>query len=209
MSKPWPNYRSILAAAAAAALVVAAPALATPVLNQPAPAFQAKDAEGQVRSLAEFKGKTVVLEWHNPGCPYVQKHYGSGNMQALQQLATREGVVWLTIDSSSPGQQGHLDDASAKAWKAEHHAHSTALLLDPQGKVGRLYEARTTPHMFVVDRTGRLVYMGGIDDRPYTDPESLKGADNYVADALAELKAGKPIAHPVTRPYGCSVKYAE
>lgn len=208
MSKPWPNYRSILAAAAVV-LVVAAPALATPVLNQPAPAFQAKDAEGQVRSLAEFKGKTVVLEWHNPGCPYVQKHYGSGNMQALQQRATREGVVWLTIDSSSPGQQGHLDGPSAKAWKAEHHAHSTALLLDPQGKVGRLYEARTTPHMFVVDRTGRLVYMGGIDDRPYTDPESLKGADNYVADALAELKAGKPIAHPVTRPYGCSVKYAE
>lgn len=207
MSKPRPNHRSILAAAAV--LVAATPAMATPVLNQPAPAFQAKDAEGQVRSLAEFKGKTVVLEWHNPGCPYVQKHYGSGNMQALQQRATGEGVVWLTIDSSSPGQQGYLDGASAKAWKAQHHAHSTALLLDPQGKIGRLYEARTTPHMFVVDRTGRLVYMGGIDNRPYTDPESLKGADNYVADALAELKAGKPIAHPVTRPYGCSVKYLE
>jgi hypothetical protein len=129
-------------------------------------------------------------------------------MQSLQQRFTGEGVAWLTIDSGSPGEQGYLEGAEAKAWKGQHHAHSTALLLDPEGKVGRLYGARTTPHMFVIDKAGRLVYMGGIDDRPYTDPESLKGAKNYVALALADVEAGRPVAQPVTRPYGCSVKYS-
>lgn len=201
--------RTLLAAAPLALWALAAvPAAATPTINQPAPAFQAKDADGNLRSLAEFKGKVVVLEWHNPGCPYVQKHYGSGNMQNLQQKATAEGVVWLTVDSGAPGEQGYLEGASAKAWKAKNHAHSTDLLLDHDGKIGRLYGARTTPHMFVIDKTGRLVYMGGIDDRPYTDPESLRGAKNYVSLALADLKAGRPIADPVTRPYGCSVKYS-
>jgi len=202
--------RAVLAAAPLAVWAFAAcgPALATPAINQPAPAFQAKDAEGKVVSLAEFKGKVVVLEWHNPGCPYVQKHYGSGNMQNLQQRATEDGVVWLTVDSGAPGEQGYLEGGSAKGWKAKNRAHSTDLLLDHDGKVGRLYGARTTPHMFVIDKAGRLVYMGGIDDRPYTDPESLKGAKNYVSLALADLKAGRPIADPVTRPYGCSVKYS-
>jgi len=202
--------RTVLAAAVLAIgpLAAAAPAFAAPTLNAPAPAFQAKDADGRLRSLAEFKGRVVVLEWHNPGCPYVQKHYGSGNMQALQQRATGEGVAWLTIDSGAPGEQGYLEGAAAKGWKAEHHAHSTAFLLDPAGKIGRLYGARTTPHMFVIDKAGRLVYMGGIDDRPYTDPESLKGAKNYVALALADVEAGRPVAEPVTRPYGCSVKYS-
>jgi peroxiredoxin len=202
--------RTVLAAASLLAVgaLAAAPAFAAPTLNAPAPAFQAKDADGRVRSLDEFKGKIVVLEWHNPGCPYVQKHYGSGNMQSLQQRATGEGVVWLTVDSGAPGEQGYLEGAAAKAWKAQHHAHSTDLLLDHDGKIGRLYGARTTPHMFVIDKTGRLVYMGGIDDRPYTDPESLKGAKNYVALALADLEAGRPVAEPVTRPYGCSVKYS-
>lgn len=208
-----PNHslrrRTVLAAAPLAIWALAAgAAFAAPTLNAPAPAFQAKDADGRVRSLAEFKGKVVVLEWHNPGCPYVEKHYGSGNMQSLQERATKDGVVWLTIDSGSPGEQGYLAGAEAKAWKAQNHAHSTALLLDPNGKVGRLYGARTTPHMFVIDKAGRLVYMGGIDDRPYTDPESLKGAKNYVALALADVKAGRRVAEPVTRPYGCSVKYS-
>jgi peroxiredoxin len=183
-------------------------AQAAPKIGQPAPAFTAADAEGRTRSLSEFKGKTVVLEWHNSGCPYVQKHYKSGGMQALQQQATADGVVWLTVVSSAPGAQGYLDAASAKGWKAQQKASSTALLLDPQGAVGKAYDARTTPHMYVVDGTGKLAYMGGIDDKPSSDPASLQGAKNYVAAALADLEAGRAVAQPVTRPYGCSVKYA-
>jgi peroxiredoxin len=196
------------AAVALAAAILASPALAAPQIGQPAPAFQARDADGKLVSLAEFRGKTVVLEWHNPGCPYVQKHYNSGNMQHLQQEATQEGVAWLTIDSSAPGFQGYLAGADAKGWKAKHGAHSTDLLLDPDGKVGRLYEAKNTPHMFVIDKGGTLVYEGGIDNRPYADPASLKGATNYVQAALDDLKAGRAVAHPVSQPYGCSVKYS-
>jgi len=192
----------------AAAAVVAGPAAAAPVLNQPAPAFQAKDADGRTVSLAEFRGKTVVLEWTNNGCPYVGKHYGSGNMQRLQKEATADGVVWLSIISSAPGFQGYLTGPQAKQWKAKVGASSTDVLLDPKGVVGRAYEAKATPHMFVIDKTGRLVYMGGIDDQPTADPDSLKGAKNYVIAALADVKAGRAVATPVTRPYGCSVKYS-
>ena len=192
----------------AAAAVIAAPAAAAPVLNQPAPAFTVADADGKSRSLAEFRGKTVVLEWTNNGCPYVQKHYNSGHMQGLQKEATAEGVVWLTIISSAPGFQGYLTPPQAKAWKAKAGAHSSDVLLDPKGTVGRAYAARTTPHMFVIDRTGKLVYMGGIDDQATTDPDSLKTAKNYVTAALADVQAGRPVATAVTRPYGCSVKYS-
>jgi hypothetical protein len=192
-----------------AALAIAAPAAAAPVVGQPAPAFTAVDGEGRTRSLAEFKGKTVVLEWTNGGCPYVQKHYGSGAMQGLQKSATKDGVVWLTLVSSAPGKQGYVAPAAAKGWKSETGAGSTALLLDPAGTVGKTYDARTTPHMYVVDRSGKLVYMGGIDDKPTAEPSSLKGAKNYVAAALAEVKAGRAVATPVSKPYGCSVKYAE
>jgi len=192
----------------AAAAVIAAPAAAAPVLNQPAPAFTVADADGKSRSLAEFRGKTVVLEWTNNGCPYVQKHYNSGHMQGLQREATAEGVVWLTIISSAPGFQGYLTPPQAKAWKAKAGAHSSDVLLDPKGTVGRAYAARTTPHMFVIDRTGKLVYMGGIDDQATTDPDSLKTAKNYVTAALADVQAGRPVATAVTRPYGCSVKYS-
>jgi hypothetical protein len=150
----------------------------------------------------------VVLEWSNEGCPYVQKHYGSGSMQTLQKSATADGVVWLTIVSSAPGEQGYLSPERARAWKAAHNAGSTDLLLDPQGVVGKAYVAKTTPHMFVIDAGGKIAYMGGIDDRPTANPASLKGARNYVALALADLKAGRPVANPVSRPYGCSVKYA-
>jgi peroxiredoxin len=197
--------RIVLAAAVASAF--AAPAFAAPAVGQPAPAFQAVDASGRTRSLSEFAGKTVVLEWTNNGCPYVQKHYGSGNMQSLQKRATSEGVVWLTIISSAPGMQGYLAPAQAKAWKQKAYAASTDLLLDPQGRVGRAYEAKTTPHMFVIDKAGKVAYMGGIDDRPYAAPESLKGAKNYVAAALDDLKSGRRVAVATSQPYGCSVKY--
>ncbi|MBI1200598.1 MAG: redoxin domain-containing protein [Phenylobacterium sp.] len=196
-----------LAAAAALAAPSAAPA-AEPLLGQPAPAFEAKDYNGQTRSLAEFRGKTVVLEWTNNGCPYVGKHYGAGNMQRIQKEATAQGVEWLTIISSAPGFQGYLTPPEAKAWKAKVGAHSSDVLLDPEGTVGRLYEAKATPHMFIIDKAGTLVYMGGIDDRPYSDPASLKGATNYVEAALADIKAGRPVATPATRPYGCAVKYS-
>lgn len=191
-----------------AASAVAGPAVAAPVVGQPAPAFSAVDAAGRTRSLAEFRGRTVVLEWTNNGCPYVGKHYGSGNMQALQKQATQEGVVWLTLISSAPGFQGYLTGPQARQWKSKVGAASTDVLLDPAGTVGRLYGARTTPHMYVVDKAGTLVYMGGIDDQPTADPESLKTAKNYVVEALADVKAGRPVAEPVTRPYGCSVKYS-
>ncbi|MDD3837356.1 MAG: thioredoxin family protein [Phenylobacterium sp.] len=202
-----PLTRRLVLAACAATLTAPAAAVAAPAIGQPAPVFRAVDADGRTRSLDEFKGKTVVLEWHNGGCPYVQKYYNAGAMQSLQRQATADGVVWLTLVSSGPGTQGHLTPAEAKSWKAANKAGSTALLLDPDGKVGKAYDARTTPHMYVVDKTGRLVYMGGIDDKPAADPASLKGAKNYVAAALADLKAGRAVATPVTRPYGCSVKY--
>ncbi|MBW8815269.1 MAG: thioredoxin family protein [Caulobacterales bacterium] len=191
----------------AVAWLAAGPACAEPMVGQPAPAFQARDADGRTVSLAQFRGRTVVLEWTNNGCPYVGKHYGSGNMQRLQAQATADGVAWLTIISSAPGFQGYLTGPQAKAWKAKVGARSSDVLLDPKGVVGRLYEARTTPHMFVIDKTGRLVYMGGVDDQPTTDPESLKIAKPYLAEALADVKAGRPVATPVSQPYGCSVKY--
>jgi peroxiredoxin len=165
------------------------------------------DADGRRRALSDFAGKIVVLEWTNSGCPYCGKHYGSGTMQALQRKAVKDGVVWLTVASSAPDMQGYFTPATARAWKAMVHNAATAILLDGDGKIGRLYEAKATPQMFVIDRAGRVAYMGGIDDRPYTDPESLKGAKPYVALALADLRAGRPVAIPVSQPYGCSVKY--
>lgn len=200
--------RSLLSAVFAVGVAPALPAQAAPVVGQPAPAFSAADAEGRTRSLAEFKGKTVVLEWHNEGCPYVKKHYGAGAMQKLQKQAAADGVVWLTVISSAPNTQGYLAGDAAKRWKAKYDAGATALLLDPAGDVGRAYDAKTTPHMYVIDKGGKLAYMGGIDDKPTADPASLKGAKNYVAAALADLGAGRPVATPVTRAYGCSVKYA-
>ena len=200
--------RSRVFLAALAAAAIAQPAAAAPMVGKAAPAFSVRDIEGRSRSLAEFAGKTVVLEWVNEGCPYVRKHYGSGNMQSLQKSATAEGVAWLTIASSAPGQQGYFTPDRAKAWKAQVGAASTDILLDPDGKVGHAYDARTTPQMFVIDKAGKLVYMGGIDDKPYADPSTLKGAKYYVALALADVKAGRPVANPVTRSYGCSVKYS-
>jgi peroxiredoxin len=199
--------RRTLLAAAVLTVGAALPAFAAPQLGQPAPAFSAKDASGKTVSLAEFAGKTVVLEWTNSGCPYVGKHYNSGTMQALQKKETADGVVWLTVASSAPDMQGFFTGKTAKAWAAKEHWNGTAILLDGSGKIGREYEAKNTPHMFVIDKAGKVAYMGGIDDQPYDDPASLKVAKPYVALALADLKAGRPVATPVSRPYGCSVKY--
>ena len=201
--------RQIIAISAAVAFSVGVvtSANAAPALGQPAPAFKATDADGRTRSLSEFKGKTVVLEWTNNGCPYVQKHYNSGNMQGLQMSAAAEGVVWLAVVSSAPGNQGYLTPAAAKTWKTSAKAAPAAVLLDPAGAVGRAYEAKTTPHMYIVDKTGKLVYMGGIDDKPSSDAASLTGAKNYVTAALADMKAGRAVAQGATRPYGFSVKY--
>lgn len=200
--------RSVLSAVVAFSFVPALPALAAPAIGQPAPAFTATDADGRTHSLSDFKGKTVVLEWTNEGCPYVKKHYNSGAMQSLQKSATGDGVVWLTVVSSAPNAQGYLAPDAAKSWKTKNGAASTALLIDSSGTVGKAYDARTTPHMYVVDKTGKLAYMGGIDDKPVADPSSLNGATNYVSAALGDLKAGRAVATPVTKAYGCSVKYA-
>ena len=197
--------RTLLAATAVAALAGSAAAL--PQLGQPAPGFKAKDAHGRERSLSDFAGKTVVLEWTNSGCPYVGKHYESGTMQSLQKKETADGVVWLTVSSSAPNTQGYFTGPTARAWAAKEHWAGTAILLDGAGVIGREYGAKNTPHMFVIDKAGKVAYMGGIDDRPYSDPESLKGAKPYVALALADLKEGRPVATPVSQPYGCSVKY--
>ncbi len=191
--------------ALAAAVLLAAPAAASAA---PAPAFSGKDLDGKTRSLSEFKGKTVVIEWVNEGCPYVRKHYGAGSMQATQKAATADGVVWISVVSSAPGQQGHFaNGAEAKTWIAAQKASPTLMILDPQGQIGRLYKATTTPEMFVVDKTGELVYRGGIDDKATSNPADLKTAKNYVRAALGDLKAGRPVQTAFSRSYGCSVKY--
>ena len=180
---------------------------AAPKIGQPAPDFTAIDSHGVSHALGDYRGKIVILEWTNHQCPFVGKHYGTGNMQVLQQEATGAGVTWLSVISSAPGDQGYVSDAEANALTAQRKAAPTAVLLDPQGVVGRLYDARTTPHMYIIDATGTLVYMGGIDDKPSTRHADVKTATNYVRVALDEIRNGKPVSRPVTRPYGCSVKY--
>lgn len=173
-----------------------------------APAFTLANAEGEAVSLDDFKGRTVVLEWTNEGCPYVKKHY-TGAMQALQRQATQDGVVWLTIISSSPGTQGYVEGDEAKAWKAKYNAAYSHLLLDPNGEVGKLYDAKTTPDMRVIDPEGRLIFVGGIDDKPTNKVEDLQGATNYVQAALADAKSGRPVETAFAQPYGCAIKYPE
>jgi hypothetical protein len=190
-----------------AALLIPMAVDAAPAVDAPAPAFVAHTAAGQAVSLATFRGKTVVLEWTNDGCPFVGHMYRSGVMQDLQRKAAAEGVVWLTVISSAPGQQGYLTAAQVGPWKARVGAAPADVLLDPGGQLGHAYDARTTPNMVVIDRSGRLVYEGAIDDDPSTDPNDAHKARNYVALALADLKDGRPIAPAVTKSYGCSVKY--
>jgi AhpC/TSA family len=188
--------------------LIAPAAFATAEVGKPAPNFTVTDATGKARTLSEFKGKTVVLEWNNPECPFVKKHYNaSTNMQAQQKAATAEGVVWLSINSGAAGKQGHMDGKTATAKMAELKATQTAYLLDTDGKTGQAYAAKTTPHMYVIDGTGVLRYAGAIDSNPSANAADIPAATQYVTAALADLKAGKAVATPVTKPYGCSVKY--
>lgn len=187
--------------------VTAPPAGAAAGVGDAAPAFSLVDTRGERRTLADLRGKTVVLEWLNHECPFVRKHYDSGNMQRLQDKHTARGVVWLSIVSSAPGKQGWVTPEQANDLTARKGAKPTAVLLDPEGTVGRLYGAKTTPHMFVVDPRGVVVYAGAIDDKPSTDPDDIPGARNHVDAALEDLAAGRPVATPATTPYGCSVKY--
>jgi len=196
-----------IAKSAVVLLSIIGTALAAPQTGQPAPEFTLTDSNGKSHKLSDFKGKFVVLEWLNHGCPFVVKHYGSGNMQGLQKEFTGKDVVWLSIVSSAPGKQGHMSPEDANKAKEEKGSASTAVLLDEDGTVGRLYDAKVTPHMFVVDPEGTLIYMGAVDDVKSTDAADIAGAKNYVKQALDEAMAGKPVSEPTTTAYGCPVKY--
>lgn len=200
------SHRKLLPLLAALALTAVAGAVAP---GSPAPDFKGTDSNGATQTLSQYRGKYVVLEWANQGCPYEQKHYLSGNMESLQKQWTAKGVVWLSVISSAPGEQGYVTPAQENDYLAKMKAAPTAAILDPKGVIGRLYAAKTTPHMFVIDPNGKLVYEGAIDDQPSPDPSTLKGAHNYLNDALSAAMAGKPVATASTRPYGCSVKYKE
>jgi peroxiredoxin len=195
--------RSLIAAALAAPLLAGA----NVNVDAPAPAFTASAADGKTVNLADFKGKTVVLEWTNHDCPFVKKHYGSGNMQAQQKDAAAQGVVWLQVISSAPGQQGHVDGATARKLNADRGAAPAATLLDPTGALGKLYGAQTTPHMYVIKGDGTLAYKGGIDSIASAKADDIAKAEPYVKLALADVAAGKKVEKASTRPYGCSVKY--
>jgi peroxiredoxin len=191
-----------------AAVVLAAPALAAPINGAAAPDFTARDATGKTVKLSDFKGKTVVLEWTNSGCPFVRAHYDSGTMQQRHREARAAGVVWLSVNSGAPGKQGHVDGAGARAEMASGKAMPTHYLLDADGTVGRLYVAKTTPHMFVIRSDGVLAYQGAIDDKPTAIDADAKTATPWAANAVKAVLAGKAPTPAITRPYGCSVKYA-
>ena len=177
-------------------------------VGEPAPNFTATDSNGKVHSLSSYRGKFVVLEWHNQGCPYTQKHYKSGNMERLQKEWTHKGVIWLTVISSAPGTQGYVTAEQENDYMRRMNAAPTAALLDPTGDLGHLYGAKTTPQMFIINPDGVLIYDGAIDDKPTTDEADIATSRNYVSLALSEAMAGKPVSAPTSRPYGCSVKYA-
>ena len=172
-----------------------------------APLFSLPRVEGKKASLADYRGKYVVLEWVNHGCPFVKKHYDGGHMQALQKKWTQEGIVWLSVASSAPGKQGHFKAAEWKSLIKEKDSAATAVLLDPSGAVGRLYDAKTTPHMFVIDPQGKVIYRGAIDSVPSTDSADIAGAVNYVDQALSQALKGEKVTDSETKSYGCSVKY--
>ncbi len=199
---------SLGAVAMVASIAFVQDAIAQANLGSAAPAFTLTDSNGRARSLGEFKGKTVVLEWTNHQCPYVGKHYRGNNMQALQKKWTGQGVVWLSIISSAPGEDGYVTPQQANQLTSERNAAPSAVLFDPKGTAGRAYGARTTPHMYVINGEGQLVYMGGIDDQPSARLEDLKIAKNFVDQALTEMAQGKPVSANRSRAYGCSVKYS-
>jgi peroxiredoxin len=199
-----------LAAASLLGILLAGAALPAPdepQVGQPAPDFSTLDSQGQMRHLADYRGKVVVLEWTNADCPFTRKHYQSGNMQSLQSLAQEHGVVWLSVISSAPGKQGYVDGAAANELSKTRHAVPAAVLLDPSGSVGRLYQAKTTPHMFVIDAKGDLRYMGGIDSIATPDVADIPKAEPYLKEAMLAVVDHQSVTHPVTRPYGCGVKY--
>ena len=179
----------------------------SPAVGTTAPDFSLTDSKGKTQSVSQYKGKYVVLEWFNPECPFVKKHYGSGNMQKLQEEFTAKGVVWLSIDSSAPGLEGNLTAEQANAKMTEWKTKQTALVLDPDGKAGRSYGAKNTPHMFVINPEGKIVYEGAIDSKPSANPSDIASSTNYVKVALEESLAGKTVSNANTKPYGCSVKY--
>ena len=195
------------ALACAAALTFSSPALAKVVTGEAAPDVRVLDSNGDERSLSEFKGQDVVLEWTNHKCPYVQKHYGSDNMQNLQKRASADGVAWLSVISSAPGKQGHVSGETANQLSENRGASPTAILMDEAGTAGRLYAAKTTPHMYIVNKEGTLVYQGAIDSIPSANPSTIAEATNYVTAALDAMKAGTAIEVTDSQPYGCTVKY--
>jgi peroxiredoxin len=201
--------QSLTFATVMVALLLAAPLARAAKVGEAAPDFTATDSNGKVHKRSEYQGKFVVLEWTNRGCPYTQKHYTSGNMQKLQREWTGQGVIWLTVVSSAPGKQGYVTASEENAYLKQINAAPTAVLLDPTGALGHLYDAKTTPHMFVISPQGTLIYNGAIDDRPSTDVADVRGAKNYVTAALQESESGKPVSNPTSRPYGCSVKYPD
>lgn len=199
----------LVLAGGASSLLSARPAWAAVAkVGEPAPGFTVNATNGSPVSLASYKGKLVVLEWTNHDCPYVRKHYDTGNMQSLQREAARQGVVWLTVISSSEGTQGYVTPTQADELTTSRKAAPTAVLLDTKGVAGKLYGATNTPHMYVVDKAGMLVYAGAIDDRPTSRRADVQGANNYVRAALDAVAAGQPVKTPVTRAYGCTVKYS-
>ncbi len=203
------TLRLLSVALLAACGTLFAAAAERPELGKPAPDFTLTDTQGKAHALSSFKGKVVILEWINHGCPFVVKHYATGNMQKTQQAAAAAGAVWLSICSSAPGKQGHLSAADWNKTNTEKGAAPTAVLLDEKGTVGKLYHATNTPQMFVINAEGIVVYSGAIDSVPSAKGEDVPKATNYISAALADLKAGRPVATPVTKPYGCSVKYAD
>lgn len=188
---------------------IAAPGAVTAdvIIGKPAPDFTATDSAGQVHRLSDYRGKRVILEWTNHDCPFVGKHYRSNNMQQTQKSAKDDGVVWLSVVSSAPGLEGHVSGKEADALTKSRNAHPAAVLLDPAGNLGRLYRARVTPHMFIIDKDGTLAYKGAIDSIASGDTADIADATNYVLQAMTQLKAGQPVKEATTRPYGCSVKY--
>lgn len=197
-----------LIVAFAATIFWASLTFAEPINGQVAPEFTGRTMMGETVSLQQYRGKPVVLEWTNHECPYVRKHYSSGNMQRTQRTLTEEGAIWISIVSSAPGKQGYVDAAQAQQLTASRASYADVVILDPEGEIGRLYGARTTPHMFLIDEEGVLLYQGAIDDKPSANARSLEGAENYVLSAWQEFSSGQTISNINTKPYGCSVKYS-
>lgn len=205
------SRQTVIAGLAATALAFASGAAFAQSAAKPgvkAPDFSVVDVDGKLQKLSDYAGRTVILEWTNHDCPYVRKHYNGATMQTLQKDMAREGVVWLSVISSPAGEQGHVDATKAKELTRARDAAPASILLDPQSRLARAYGAQTTPHMYIIDPKGTLAYAGAIDDKPSSSPASLTGAKSYVRQAVAELKAGRPVSEPSTKAYGCVVKYA-